>query len=62
MRSREKPPSCRRSRSRGGVSDNGAIGRVRVARIVADQKREFRVKLTDMVEAGDTLIVPERFF
>jgi polysaccharide export outer membrane protein len=46
----------------GGVSDNGAIGRVRIARIVADQKREFRVKLTDMVEAGDTLIVPERFF
>jgi polysaccharide export outer membrane protein len=46
----------------GGVTDNGAIGRVRIARIVADQKREIKVKLTDMVEAGDTLIVPERFF
>jgi polysaccharide export outer membrane protein len=46
----------------GGVTDNGAIGRVRIARIVADQKREFKVKLTDLVEAGDTLIVPERFF
>lgn len=46
----------------GGVTDNGAINRVRVARIVGGQKRELRVELTDLVRSDDTLIVPERFF
>jgi polysaccharide export outer membrane protein len=46
----------------GGVTDNGAMGRTRIARIVDGEKREVRVKLTDAVQAGDTIIVPERFF
>jgi polysaccharide export outer membrane protein len=46
----------------GGVTDNGAINRVRIARIVQGEKRELRVKLTDPVTSDDTLIVPERFF
>lgn len=46
----------------GGVTDRGATGRVRVVRIEKGQKVEMRVKLTDVVRPGDTLIVPERFF
>jgi polysaccharide export outer membrane protein len=46
----------------GGVTPNGAMGRTRVARVVDGEKRELRVKLTDAVRAGDTIIVPERFF
>jgi hypothetical protein len=38
------------------------MGRTRIARIVDGEKREVRVKLTDAVQAGDTIIVPERFF
>jgi polysaccharide export outer membrane protein len=46
----------------GGVSENGAQNRVRVVRIVRDAKKEIKVKLTDPVQPGDTIIVPERFF
>jgi len=30
-------------------------------RIVNGEKQEIKVKLTDTVQPGDTLIVPERF-
>jgi polysaccharide export outer membrane protein len=46
----------------GGVTENGAMNRVRVARIVSGQKQDITVKLTDIVQPGDTLIVPERYF
>jgi polysaccharide export outer membrane protein len=46
----------------GGVTDRGTTGRVKVIRIVADEKKEIRVKLTDIVQPGDTIVVPERFF
>ncbi len=46
----------------GGVTDRGATSRVRVVRIEQGNKVEVRVKLTDIVRPGDTLIVPERFF
>jgi polysaccharide export outer membrane protein len=46
----------------GGVTDRGATGRIRIARIVAGKKTEVRVKVEDLVEPGDTVIVPERFF
>ena len=46
----------------GGVTPNGAMGRVRIARIVNGEKVELKVELTDLVKPGDTLIVPERFF
>ena len=46
----------------GGVSDRGSTTRVRVMRIVNNEKTEVRVKLTDLVQPGDTIIVPERFF
>jgi polysaccharide biosynthesis/export protein len=46
----------------GGVTENGAMNRVKVVRIVDGGKREVKVKLTDIVKAGDTIIVPERYF
>ena len=46
----------------GGVTDNGAMNRIKVVRIVAGEKREVRVKLSDIVRPGDTIIVPERYF
>jgi polysaccharide export outer membrane protein len=46
----------------GGVVDRGSTARVRIARIVGGEKQEIRVKLSDLVQPGDTIIVPERFF
>ncbi len=46
----------------GGVTDRGATNRIKIARIVKGRRIETRVKLTDVVQPGDTLIVPERFF
>src|SRR4051812_31724806 len=46
----------------GGVTENGAMNRVRIVRIVAGNKRELKVSLTDTVKPGDTIIVPERYF
>jgi polysaccharide export outer membrane protein len=46
----------------GGVTDRGATGRIRVARIVKGTKVELKIRLEDLVKPGDTIIVPERFF
>ena len=46
----------------GGLTDRGAAGRVRIARVVDGKKTELRVTLEDAVRPGDTLIVPERYF
>jgi polysaccharide export outer membrane protein len=46
----------------GGVTPRGATNRIRVVRLVAGEKAEVKIKLGDVVRAGDTLIVPERFF
>ena len=46
----------------GGVTEHGASGRVRVVRSEDGTKKEIKVKLTDLVRPGDTVIVPERFF
>lgn len=46
----------------GGVTDRGSTGRIKVVRTVEGKKQEVKVKLTDVVEPGDTLIVGERFF
>jgi polysaccharide biosynthesis/export protein len=46
----------------GGVTDRGSTGRIKVVRAVDGKKKEIKVKLTDVVEPGDTLIVAERFF
>jgi polysaccharide export outer membrane protein len=46
----------------GGVTERGATGRIRIVRIEKGKQVEVRVKLTDIVRPGDTIIVPERFF
>jgi protein involved in polysaccharide export with SLBB domain len=46
----------------GGVTDRGSTGRLKIVRIVKGVKKEIKVKLTDLVQPGDTLVVPERFF
>jgi polysaccharide export outer membrane protein len=46
----------------GGVTDRGADGRVRILRTTNGKKTELKAKLTDTVEPGDTIVVPERFF
>ena len=46
----------------GGVTPRGTTARVKVIRIVNDEEKEIRVKLTDGVQPGDTIVVPERFF
>jgi polysaccharide export outer membrane protein len=46
----------------GGVTDRGSTGKVKIVRAVDGKKKEIKVKLTDIVEPGDTIIVGERFF
>lgn len=46
----------------GGVTDRGSTGRIRIVRMVNGEKKEVKVKLTDVVRPGDTVIVGERFF
>src|SRR5207248_6861174 len=42
----------------GGVVDRGSTTRIRIVRIVNQEKTEVRVKLSDVVKPGDTIIVP----
>ena len=46
----------------GGVTQFGALNRVRIVRIVEGEQTEISVELTDLVRPGDTVIVPEKFF
>jgi polysaccharide biosynthesis/export protein len=46
----------------GGVTDRGATNRIRIIRMVDGKQREVKASLDDLMRAGDTLVVPERFF
>jgi polysaccharide export outer membrane protein len=46
----------------GGVTDRGSTSRIQIVRIVNGEKKEVKVKLTEIVQPGDTIIVAERFF
>lgn len=46
----------------GGVTDRGSTSRLKIVRLVKGVKKEVKVKLTDLIQPGDTLVVPERFF
>lgn len=46
----------------GGVTENGAMNRIRVVRLVDDKRTEIKVTERDIVRPGDTIVVPERFF
>jgi polysaccharide export outer membrane protein len=46
----------------GGVTPNGAMNRTKIIRIIDGVKKEINVKLTEIVQPGDTIMVPERYF
>jgi len=46
----------------GGVTERGSTARVKIRRVGGGTEREIKVQLSDTVQAGDTIIVPERFF
>jgi len=46
----------------GGVTENGAMNRVKISRTVNGHQVDVKVKLTDLVKPGDTIVVPERIF
>ena len=46
----------------GGVTENGAMNRIKIVRLVNGEKKEIKVKPTDLVKAGDTIIGPDKFF
>jgi polysaccharide export outer membrane protein len=46
----------------GGATAVGAVNRIRIIRIVNGERKEYRAALTDFVQPGDTVMVPERFF
>lgn len=47
----------------GGATVDAALNRIKIVRMVDGERKELKkVKLTDLVKAGDTIIVPERYF
>jgi polysaccharide biosynthesis/export protein len=47
----------------GGVTEKGAINRVRIHRVIDGKMQEVKgVKLSDVVKPGDTIEVPQRYF
>ena len=46
----------------GGVTEHGALNRVRAVRLVNGERTEVKVALGDLVKPGDTIIVPEKYF
>jgi len=47
----------------GGATPDAALNRIRIIRMEKGQRKEIKnVKLSDLVKAGDTIIVPERYF
>jgi protein involved in polysaccharide export with SLBB domain len=46
----------------GGPTDRAATNRIKVRRLVGGKPKESDAELDDVVQPGDTIIVPERFF
>lgn len=46
----------------GGPTEQAALGRVQVMRLVDGKQRTIKARLEDIVRPGDTIIVPERYF
>ncbi|MDE3156907.1 MAG: SLBB domain-containing protein, partial [Acidobacteriota bacterium] len=46
----------------GGLTDRGSNRRIKIIRFVDGKKKELGVNQTDLVQAGDTIVVPQRFF
>jgi polysaccharide export outer membrane protein len=46
----------------GGPTERAALGKIKIMRLVDGKQKTINAKLEDLVRAGDTLIVPERYF
>ena len=46
----------------GGVTDDGAMNRIKIVRLANGVRSEVKVKLSDMVKPGDTIMVPRKYF
>ena len=46
----------------GGVTERGAANRTTITRLVGGKLTKFKPKMTDLVQPGDTIHVPQRFF
>jgi polysaccharide biosynthesis/export protein len=46
----------------GGITEQGASGRIRVLRRTNGKEQKIDAKLDDIVQPGDTIVVPARFF
>jgi polysaccharide export outer membrane protein len=46
----------------GGPTEEAAVNRLRIVRLVDGKQVTIRPRLTDPVQPGDTIVVPERFF
>ncbi len=46
----------------GGVSDRGAANRTKILRMTDGREQQIDVELSDPVQPGDTIVVPERYF
>jgi polysaccharide biosynthesis/export protein len=44
----------------GGISERGSNRRLKILRIVNNQRKELDAKPTDIVQPGDTIVVPQR--
>ena len=46
----------------GGATDRGSMRRIKIVRDENGKKKEIKVKVTDLVRPGDTIVVPDKFF
>jgi polysaccharide export outer membrane protein len=46
----------------GGVAERGAANRTTITRLVSGKLTKFKPKMTELVQPGDTIDVPQRFF
>lgn len=46
----------------GGLTDRGSTGRIRIVRVVGGKRSEIKARVEDVIRAGDTITVGERFF
>ena len=44
----------------GGVTEQGALGRVHIVRLVGSEQRDVSAKLGDALQPGDTVVVPQK--
>jgi polysaccharide biosynthesis/export protein len=46
----------------GGITDRGSMGRIKIIRMVKGDKKEIKVKINDIVQPNDTILVGDRLF